>query len=332
MSSDAEIDKAVPSDEPLKRAALSSGRIREIAERGQQKAKERDRQAQEQARERKKHGLLSDKQLTLWVDAVRGAPNEIVRSALFTAKNRKQPREDLKRAVVAVVGEGQITYTGEELRQDDETVWLQLIHLARENGLSTAFQFTPYSFCKAINWAINGQSFDRLDKCMTRLQATSLKIASQRLGDEVSLSMLPGYKAKRRKDGDGGLWTVRMHDELVFLFSEFQYTRVEWQQRLSLPEGLATWLHAYYASHREPFAVKVETLAVGSGLMTKELEEAELDATSQNAERKERLREVKKLIVKALEALKETGFLIDFEVTRSGLVNVRRTSDERPIF
>jgi hypothetical protein len=195
-------------------------------ERGQQKAKERDRQAQEQARERKKQSLLSDKQLTLWVDAVRGAPNEIVRSALFTAKNRKQVREDLKQAVVAVIGEGQITYTGEELRQDDETVWLQLIHLARENGLSTAFEFTPYSFCKAINWPINGQSFDRLDKCMTRLQATSLKIASKRLGDEVSLSMLPGYTAKRRKNGgDGGLWRIRMHDELVFLFSEFQYTR-----------------------------------------------------------------------------------------------------------
>ncbi len=333
MSGDADIPEVAPSDEPPKRAALSSDGIREITERGQQKAKERDRQAQEQARERKKQSLLSDKQLTLWVDAVRGAPNEIVRSALFTAKNRKQVREDLKQAVVAVIGEGQITYTGEELRQDDETVWLQLIHLARENGLSTAFEFTPYSFCKAINWPINGQSFDRLDKCMTRLHATSLKIASKRLGDEVSLSMLPGYTAKRRKNGgDGGLWRIRMHDELVFLFSEFQYTRVEWQQRLALPEGLATWLHAYYASHREPFAVKVETLAVGAGLMTEAPEDAQLDTADRDVKRKERLRGVKKLIVKALEALAETGFLVDFEVTRSGLVNVRRASDEHQIF
>jgi hypothetical protein len=197
------------------------------------------------ARERKRQSLLSDKQLTLWVDAVRGAPNEIVRSALFTAKNRNTPRADLKRAVVAVIGDGEITYTGEELRQDDETVWLQLIHLARENGLATPFQFSPYSFCKALGWPLTGQSYDRLESCMTRLQATSLKITSTRLGNEVSLSMLPGFQAKRRKDGDGGLWTVRMHDELVFLFSEFQYTRVEWQRRLALPEGLATWLHAY---------------------------------------------------------------------------------------
>ena len=314
----ADSPEASTSGEPLSKvkSALTSERIREIGERGQKSA-----------RDRKRQNLLSDKQLTLWADAVRGAPNEIVRSALFTAKNRKQPRENLKRAVVAVIGEGQITYTGEELRQDDETVWLQLIHLARENGLATPFQFTPYSFCLALNWSLTGQSYDRLDKCMTRLQATSLKIVSTRLGNEISLSMLPGFQAKRRKDGDGGLWTVRMHDELVFLFSEFQYTRVEWQRRLALPVGLATWLHAYYASHREPFPVKVETLAVGAGLMVEPPEDAQLDDAARTAKHKERLRAVNKLIVKALKALQESGFLTDFEVTRKGLVIVRRGSD-----
>lgn len=328
MPRNTDTSDAVPGDElPPKPVASPSDRIREIANRGSKKAKEHNQKEREQARERKKVSLLSDKQLTLWADAVRGAPNEIVRSALFAAKNRKQVREYLKGAVVAVVGEGRITYTGEELRQDDETVWLQLIHLARGNGLSTAFQFTPYSFCNSINWPINGQSFDRLGKCMTRLQATSLKISSQRLGDEVSISMLPGYKANRRKDGDGGLWTVRMHEELVFLFSGFQYTRVEWQQRLALPEGLATWLHAYYASHSEPFDVKIETLAIGAGLMTEVHQDGEVGAAEQDAKRKERLRDVKKLIVKALAALRETGFLVDFEVTRSGLVKVQRASD-----
>ena len=305
---------------PKARIALTAQRIREIGETGKKSARERKRQS-----------LLSDRQLTLWVDAVRGAPNEIVRSALFSAKNRKQERGNLKSAVVAVVGEGQIVYTGEELRQDDETVWLQLIHLARQNGLATPFQFTPYGFCKSIGWSVTGQSYDRLDKCMTRLQATSLKISSERLGDEISLSMLPGYQAKRRKDGDGGLWTVRMHDELVFLFSEFQYTRVEWQRRLLLPEGLATWLHAYYASHREPYPVKVETLAVGAGLMSDLKTDPETDDPASIARYKERLRDVKKLVVKALEALKATGFLADFEVTRKGLVIVRRDpeTDER---
>lgn len=302
------------------RIALTAERLREIGETGKKSARERKRQS-----------LLSDQQLTLWVDGVRGVPNEIVRSALFSAKNRKQARGNLKGAVVAVIGEGQIVYTGEELRQDDETVWLQLIHLARQNGLAMPFEFTPYGLCKSIGWPVTGQSYDRLDKCMTRLQATSLKILSKRLGEEISMSMLPGYQAKRRKDGDGGLWTVRMHDELVFLFSERQHTRVEWQRRLLLPEGMATWLHAYYASHREPLPVKVETLGVGAGLMSNLKADPAANDPVSIASYKERLREVKKLVIKALEALKATGFLVDFEVTKKGLVIVRRdpVSDKR---
>lgn len=106
MSDDADIPEAAPSDKPPKRAVPTSEHLREMAERNQLKSRERERQAREQARERKKQSLLSDKQLTLWVDAVRGAPNEIVRSALFTAKNRKQAREYLDGAVRSLEGNG----------------------------------------------------------------------------------------------------------------------------------------------------------------------------------------------------------------------------------
>lgn len=115
------------------------------------------------ARERSRQSLLADKRLTLWADATRGAPNKIVRSSLFTARNRNKARANLKQAVFGMVGKGEITYTGEELRQDDETVWFQLIHLAREKGLNTPFQFTPYHFCISLNWPLTGQSYDHLE-------------------------------------------------------------------------------------------------------------------------------------------------------------------------
>ena len=70
-------------------------------------------------------------QLPIWNDATRRIPNEIVRSALFKAKNRNTKREYLKDADIVVICDGQIKYTGEELRQNDEIVWLELIHLAR---------------------------------------------------------------------------------------------------------------------------------------------------------------------------------------------------------
>lgn len=86
-------------------------------------------------------------QLPLWAEAMRRMPNELLRSALFSARNRKQPRAYLKSADIAVLFDGCITYLGEELRQDDETVWLQLIHLAKERPVGSVVEFTPYSFC-----------------------------------------------------------------------------------------------------------------------------------------------------------------------------------------
>lgn len=277
----------------------------------------------DQQRERKRNALLADKQLMLWSEEARGIPNEIVRSALFTVRNRNQPREQLKDVLVAGIGEGQITYTGEELRQDDETVWLQLIHLSRLNGLHTAFYFTPSDFCKAIRWPVSGQSYNRLDKCLTRLQVTSLKLYSKRIDQLLSFAMLPFYSGKRRTTGNGGLWSAKMHEELVFLFSDFYYTRIEWQQRLSLPDGMATWLHAYYTSHKDPYNVRIETLAKGSGLIPA------IDINESIAEQKGRLREAKKVIVRALKLLKEATFLEEFEVTRDGLVRVCRSKNDK---
>ena len=285
------------------------------------------------SRERARQRLLSDKQLMFWYENKRGVPNEIVRSALFSAKNRNIQRVNFKHELMAVIGDGKLIYTGEELRQDDETVWLQLIHLARENGLATPFAFTPKSFCQEIGWSVNGQSYSHLEACMTRLQATSLKITSKRLGNEVSLSMLPGFVSKRTKNGDGGLWTVRMHDELVFLFAEYQHTRLDWQCRITLPEGVATWLHAYYASHREPFDVTIETLAKGAGLLTEVPNDLQLMDAVFKAKFKQRLRDIRKLILNALKALKDAGFLSTFEVTRRGLVIVTRSriESQKPI-
>jgi hypothetical protein len=99
---------------------------------------------------------------------------------------------------------------------------------------------------------------------------------------------------------------------------------LDWETRLTLPEGVSTWLHGFFSSHREPFDHKIETLAVGAGLTLESEEDAQLDEAARTAKRKARLREIKRIITKALEALQESGFLKSFEVTRSGLVRVVR--------
>ena len=86
-----------------------------------------------------------------------------------------------------------------------------------------------------------------------------------------------------------------------------RYTLLEWQQRLALPDGLATWLHGYYASHKKPYPIKLGTIHEGAGLTIK---------------RKDHLREQTEI---ALEALKRVGFLKSWRI-ESDLIYVERAS------
>lgn len=56
----------------------------------------------------------------------------------------------MKDAEIAVIGDGQVIYRGEELRQDDELVWLHLMHLAKKTHLGDCIDFTPILSSKCL--------------------------------------------------------------------------------------------------------------------------------------------------------------------------------------
>jgi hypothetical protein len=245
--------------------------------------------------------------LPFWPDEMRCLPNELLRSALFTAKNRKQPRENLKDATIFMIGGGRITYRGEELRQDDETVWLQLIHLAKEQQAGAFVEFTPYAFCKAIHWPLKGQSYTRLKESLQRMVATGLSVYSKRLKKGVTLSMIPAFEWRdMEKETNLPRWRVQIAPQLVEMFGDVHFSRMEWEQRLDLPVGLATWLHGYLASHKEPYPIKLETIKKGAGLTTEDKSH------------------LKELVESALQALKNVNFLSDWNI-EDDLVSVQRT-------
>lgn len=245
-------------------------------------------------------------QLPLWAEALRCLPNEIVRSALFNARNRNQARAYLEESEIAVIGEGRITYTGMELRQDDQTVWLQLIHLAKERPLGQTVEFTPYSLCKAIGWTIEGRSYTRLRACLIRMKASSLSVYSRRIKEGVALSLIREFSWKDRETGRASrLYKVEIHPALIELFGGDHFTRLEWSQRLALPDGIATWLHGYFASHREPYPIKFDTIKNGAGMTTG------------------RIAKVRELVEKALRELVNVGFLAEWTIV-SESVHVKR--------
>lgn len=285
--------------------------------------------ARSQAQKRQElTGRLKDGQLALWRESERGIPNELVRCAVFSAKNRNEPRK-IYRAnapyVIELIGPGQIIYTGEELRQDDETVWLQLVHMAKE-ARSETITFTPYSLLKTLKWPGGGDSYKRLLATLRRLMGTVLEVYSERLDKGVTTNLIANFEYAKDHDKP---WRVKVFDEddeLLFLFDKLHYSRLDWDMRLALPTGIATWLHGYLASHKKPYPIYVDTLAKNAGLTLETPEDKQLDKAAQIAKRKKRLNEAKRAIKKALEALREREFLKSFEITKEGLVSVIRNN------
>ncbi|MGL2040199.1 plasmid replication initiator TrfA, partial [Escherichia coli] len=97
----------------------------------------------------------TEKQLTLfdiapWPDSMRALPNDYARSALFTVKNKRQPREALqKKEIFHINKDVRITYTGLELRaDDDELVWQQVLEYAKRKPMGEPITFTFYELCQ----------------------------------------------------------------------------------------------------------------------------------------------------------------------------------------
>ncbi len=246
-------------------------------------------------------------QLPLWPEH-RPIPNDIARSALFNARNKKFPRRYLKSAEIYVIGKAKISYTGEELRQDDETVWMQLIHLANLIPLDRSVEFTPYSFCKSIGWNTSGRDYLRLREILTRLQATALQIYNGHIEEGGSFSLVKEFRWKDHSSNTTlNKYQVDLSPLLVKLFAAKQFTFLEWQQRLSLPLGIATWLQGYFASHQDNYALRIETIRQGCGIEIKNP------------------KKLKESITAALKQLEKCGFLTSSTII-NGLVHVTRSA------
>ena len=91
---------------------------------------EENRQKEE---ERLENGVIY---LPTWREDKRASPNSFLRSALFAAIQSKD-RLNLKKAEIFSQQGITMTYTGEQLNQEDLTVWLALVDLMKKDPLGT---------------------------------------------------------------------------------------------------------------------------------------------------------------------------------------------------
>lgn len=200
----------------------------------------------------------STHQMQLWPDTVRALPNDHARSAIFTTRNKRQPREALQQApVFHLNNDVKITYTGIELRaEDDELVWLQVLDYAKHFPLGHPVEFTLYQLCKDVGWSINGTYYKKAEACLDRLKATNLKFESKRVGKLKGMSFLRDY-CMVNKGTRNAKCQVEVDPEMIFFFLGNHFTQVVWEKYRDLPP-VARRLFDYIGSHRAPYPLPLE--------------------------------------------------------------------------
>ena len=238
-------------------------------------------------------------QLPLWYEAARGTPNSFLRSALFAAIQSKD-RKFLKEAVLASSKDITVKFTGEQLNQEDLTVWETLVHLARKQPLGTMCNFTAYGLLKSLHLNTGNDEHKRLHSTIIRLTACAVEVTHE--GRTYFGSMIKsGVKDEMTKN-----YVIELNPQLIRLYGETRWTALHWETRLSLRrKPLAQALHGYYSTHAHPLPVKLATLRDYTG------------------SRNEQAGDFKRKVRAALEELVKRGFISHFRFEKD-LVHVRR--------
>jgi hypothetical protein len=193
-------------------------------------------------------------QLPLWPEPKRGTPNSFIRSALFAAIQSKD-RVFMKESTLASQKGITVKFTGEQLNQEDLSVWETLAHLSRQHPLGHTCEFTAHGLLKSIGQHTGLSQYKQLHSTIIRLTACAVEITH-----DGKTYFGPLVKSGL-KDDLTSHYRIELNRELIRLFGENQWTALDWQQRQRLRgKHLAQALHAFYSSHRQPFPIKLDTL------------------------------------------------------------------------
>jgi len=199
--------------------------------------------------------------LPTWPDAMRGMPNVIARSALFgiIQRGKRKYVEGQKIAIPAVTGVT-ILHTGPQLDQNDLDVWLQCLHLTRNQAIGTPIRFTSCAFLRSIGRNTGKRDYEWLQGVFRRLMSSVIEIECMRKGFAGQL-IRDWYR-----DETTGENVIILNPKIAALFADDAWTAEQWSERMALKgHQLARWLHTFYSTHAAPLPYKVETIRQLSG-------------------------------------------------------------------
>ena len=73
-----------------------------------------------------------------------------------------------------------VLYTGDQLNQEDLTLWETLVHLAKDSPLGDVCEFTAYEILKSMDLSTTVDGYERLKKGIDRLVECTVTIKQGR--------------------------------------------------------------------------------------------------------------------------------------------------------
>lgn len=199
--------------------------------------------------------------LPLWPAQTRGIPTICLRSALFGVIQRGR-RKAVKGELIAAVKGLNVRYTGWRLDQADFDVLIHALHLvSRQQTTGGYVQFTGKGFLHGIGRSSGKSGREWLKDSLRRLTGSAVEISVEirdTYGSDsytYAGSLIDEFIYNTSSQG----YFLKVNPKLATLFNA-GWTQLQWHQRLTLKTDLAKWLHGFYASHRAPYPIKVETL------------------------------------------------------------------------
>jgi hypothetical protein len=187
-------------------------------------------------------------------------PHSMARSALFRVADKRELRPYLKVKIIESFSNEVITFSGEELRQDDADVFY---YITSNRDMATGIcLFRPVDLIKAVGWSNNTQSRERLAACLVRLNQASLTVRRE-YGKQFDVMGTNLVVAFAYTSDLVGHWRADIHQFMSELLPQ-GYSKQSLAVRATLTP-FCKWLYSFLASHNGQVTITVDDLFAYSG-------------------------------------------------------------------
>jgi hypothetical protein len=177
------------------------------------------------------------------------SPRAFLESRLFRVGAKNEARLPDVHLDLSSRGASPIQYRGPELRQSDALVFSGLLHMARDVRPGLTIFFLPEQACRILFGRYDGNSRRQLQEHIERLQRGLVRF------DSLSVQLCLRFEFPRR-----GCWSVALDADIVEVFRHSPHIWLELPTRVSLSDGLATWLYGYVRCQTTLIPTKLDAL------------------------------------------------------------------------